>query len=82
MRQVALIPNPHVRISILAWNGKFLLKFERPDTEQVFKLPESVVTEEEVKAFVNDAFVSEVLQRFSDMEQGILTRLHEIKGGK
>jgi hypothetical protein len=82
MRLIASIPNPNVRITIMAWNGKFLLKFERPDSEQVFKLPEAYATEDDVRRFVDEKFINSVLNRFSEMESSLLARLSEIQDVK
>jgi hypothetical protein len=57
-----------MRITIMAWNGKFLLKCERPYSEQVYKLPETFISEADVVKLLDDAFVSKVLARFEQME--------------
>ncbi len=78
MRQIALIPHPEVRISILHWNGRYLLKFERPYTEQIFKLPEHVADETAIKQFASEVFVADVLKRFEEMEKALSGRVAEL----
>ena len=68
MRTIATIPHPEMRITIMAWNGKFLLKCERPYTEQVYKLPETFISEEDVVKLLDESFISSVLTRFEQME--------------
>lgn len=82
MRVVSTVFHPEIRISILHWNGKFLLKFERPFSEQVFKLPEQVASESEVKALINSAWVEKIVTRFVEMETEISSRLEEIQKGE
>jgi hypothetical protein len=78
MRQIALVPHPEVRISILQWNGRYMLKFERPYSEQIFKLPEHLATESAIKQFANEAFISGVLSRFEEMETALSKRVTEL----
>ncbi|WP_317172155.1 hypothetical protein [Hymenobacter sp. BRD67] len=44
MRHVADIPFPQVKITLLAWNGKYLLKLEQGPLEQTYKVSELDLT--------------------------------------
>ena len=71
MRVVGEIPSPSYpscKISIFSWNGKFLLKFELNGCEQIFKVAEiDIGSLENLKARVDDSFLSRVMARFEDM---------------
>ncbi|MGB3617909.1 MAG: hypothetical protein WBA12_07300 [Catalinimonas sp.] len=69
MRVVDQIAHPRCQITLFAWNGKYLLKFEQPMLEQTYKVSEMDVTgPDEVRALARDeAFVAAVLRRFDEM---------------
>ena len=59
MRHVADIPHPAVKITLLAWNGKFLLKLEQGNLEQTYKVAELDLltgTDAEVRELLDDDF--------------------------
>jgi hypothetical protein len=69
MRVIADIPHPACKITLFYWNSKYLLKLERGMVEQTFKVSEfDVAGEEEVKKMLDEAFISETMARFDDME--------------
>ena len=75
MRLVAQIPHPACRISILSWNGKFILKFEAGLLEQTFKVSESEAGEPaQFIASISPEFIKLVLENFNKMENAF----HEI----
>jgi hypothetical protein len=45
MRELAHFPHPIMRITVTSWNGKYALRFEADQYEQVFKIPEEQVAE-------------------------------------
>lgn len=70
MRHVADIPHPAVKITLLAWNGKFLLKLEQGNLEQTYKVAELDLlsgTDAEVRELLDDEFMAAAVARFADM---------------
>ena len=68
MRVVEDIAHPDMKITLLSWNGKYLLKFERGDFEQTYKISEMEVGDDKsAKALIDDEFLEAVMNRFQDM---------------
>jgi hypothetical protein len=76
MRVVADIPNQDMKITLLSWNGKYLIKLEKGDFEQTYKVSEmSVSGDEGVKSLIDDDFIEAALNRFSDMRDAFVSTL-------
>lgn len=73
MRIIADIPNPHCKISVFYMNGKYIVKAERPNVEQTFKIPESELTEgpEALPSLFDEAMMARILERFREMEKDL-----------
>lgn len=71
MRVVAEIPSEHYKITVYAWNGKYLVKFERGNYEQTYKVSEMDLTgDEDIKKIIADEeFLKTVAQKFMDMSK-------------
>jgi hypothetical protein len=74
MRHVANIPYPQVKITLLAWNGKYLLKLEQGPIEQTYKVAELDLTgaeppDVEVLQILDAEFLTAAVARFQDMQQ-------------
>ena len=70
MRVVAQIPHPSCRISILSWNGKFILKFESGLLEQIFKVSEADAGAlEHFVSCISPDFIKQVTDNFRKMEE-------------
>ncbi len=69
MRVVTEIPHPEYKLTVFAWNNKYLLKVETPFYEQTYKVGETDLTgDDDIKAIVADEeFMQSVMQRFRDM---------------
>jgi hypothetical protein len=68
MRVIAEIPHPAVKITLFHWNGKYLIKLERGNLEQTYKVSELDVTgEQEVRAMLDESFISAVVELFDQM---------------
>ena len=79
MRIVDEIVHPACKITILSWNQKYLVKLERGPIEQTFKVPEFEVTgDEDIKALIDEEFMTEAIQRFYDMEASLMRALGEL----
>ncbi len=68
MRVIKEISHPQCKITIFAWNQKFLLKFELGLCEQTFKVSQlDVPAVEEIEAKLTKPFIDGVLKRFAEM---------------
>ncbi len=69
MRVVAQIPYPDFHVTLLMWNGKYIIKIEQGMLEQTYKISEMDVSgEEEIrKLLADEVFMDSVRQRFEDM---------------
>jgi hypothetical protein len=72
MRHVADIPYPQVKITLLAWNGKYLLKLEQGALEQTYKVAELdlsgiVAPDVEIRQLLDDEFLAAAVARFQLM---------------
>ena len=59
--------SPDLKISLYKWNAKFFVKFETPDLEQVYKIPEMDASEAEIRGMINEVFIKKVILRFREM---------------
>ncbi|SHI67919.1 hypothetical protein SAMN02745146_1367 [Hymenobacter daecheongensis DSM 21074] len=72
MRQLADIPHPDVKITLFSWNGKYLIKLEKGQLEQTYKVSEMDVTSEaDVRQLLDAEFVAAAVQRFAQMRQDL-----------
>ena len=79
MRVVGEIPHPDCKITLFAWNNRYLIKFEQGFLEQTFKIHEYDVTSEaELKELVDESFIRETLNRFEAMGASLCNRLNAI----
>ena len=68
MRIVGEIPHPSCKITIFAWNNRYLIKLENGMFEQTFKINQFDVSgDSEVFQMVDETFVREALIRFEEM---------------
>lgn len=72
MRVVGEIPHPECKITIFAWNNRYLIKLEQGLLEQTFKVNEYDVTSEaELYRIVDETFLGEAMQRFASMGESL-----------
>ena len=71
MRNLGEIAHPEMKISLFAWNGKFLVKFEQGLCEQTYKFEQLEVDggESEVRSRLNEVFCKKVLTVFRTMHE-------------
>ena len=71
MRVLAEIPHAEFKITVFSWNGKYLVKFERGNYEQTYKIPEMDLTGDgDMKKLIEDeTFLKEVTERFREMSR-------------
>ncbi|PRY16252.1 hypothetical protein CLV24_10196 [Pontibacter ummariensis] len=76
MRVVADIPNPNMKVTLLAWNGKYLIKLEKGSFEQTYKIGEmDVMGDEGAKALLDEEFMEATLNRFNDMRDAFVSTI-------
>lgn len=81
MRTIETIPHSDFLISIMHFNGKYLLRVEAGPYEQIYKLtPEMASSPEAVKAYVDEAFLAGVKNAFDQMHQNLLSSFNKVKG--
>lgn len=68
MRVVGEIPNEDCKITIFAWNNRYIIKLEQGFLEQTFKLNEyDILSEAELYNIIDSKFIQAAVQRFKDM---------------
>lgn len=73
MRVVADIPNPDMKVTLMSWNGKYIIKLEKGDFEQTYKISEmDVMNDEGAKELLDEKFLEAALNRFSDMRDAFV----------
>jgi hypothetical protein len=72
MRVLREIPNPHCKITLFAWNNRYLIKLEQGLLEQTFKVNEFDVSgDDEIVRLVDEEFVQQALTRFLEMGRSL-----------
>jgi hypothetical protein len=70
MRVIGEVPHPSCKITLFAWNNKYLVKIEQGMLEQTYKISDYDVTgEADLREMLSDAFLEKVLKRFTDMQR-------------
>lgn len=71
MKIIGEIPHPSCKITLFSWNNKFIVKFERDNLEQTYKVSEYDLSgEENLKELIaSEMFMEKVLRRFDQMDQ-------------
>lgn len=69
MRTVAEIPHPDCKITIFSMNQKFIIKFEKGNLEQTYKIAEMSVTDgvNGIFQIVDDEFIQKITAQFEEM---------------
>jgi hypothetical protein len=79
MRVVKELVREEVRISIFAWNNKYIIKFELGPMEQTFKLGETdVLDESDLEIFLTGEFFGKVKNRFDEMGKSFHSQLKNL----
>lgn len=71
MRVIAEIPHADFKVTILAMNQKFIIKIEKGNLEQTYKIPDMDLTDgvNSVFELLDDAFYQTVNTRFAEMRK-------------
>ena len=80
MRILAEIPHPDCKISVFYMNQKYIVKFEKGNFEQSYKISELdyvISGIEDIKKVINDSLIISVLQRFQQMQVDMQSALKD-----
>jgi hypothetical protein len=81
MRVVKEIGHPHCKITIYAWNNRYLLKLEQGLLEQTFKIDQfDIANEEALTALLDETFIREALDRFQEMHASLSAARERMDG--
>lgn len=77
MRVVGEIAHPVFKITVYAWNGKYVVKFETGNLEQIYKIPDYEVVggDHSLKDLLTSDFYQRVDDRFKQMLEDLNTLL-------
>lgn len=79
MRVIGEIPHQDCKITVFAWNEKYLIKFESPFAEQTFKIKElDLISEADIYEIVDEAFIRKVIERFENMHRDLAEAMQKI----
>lgn len=79
MRVMGEIAHPDCKITLYAWNNRYIVKFEQGLLEQTFKINEYDVTSEaDLRGLIDENFIQETLSRFESMSKSLDDRFNAI----
>ncbi|HEY0654099.1 MAG TPA: hypothetical protein VGD65_13265 [Chryseosolibacter sp.] len=72
MRVIKEIPHPSCKITLFAWNNRYIIKVEQGLFEQTFKVNQFDVTDEnDIVQMVDEEFLTECTKRFEKMAESL-----------
>lgn len=72
MRVIREINHPACKITVYAWNNRYIIKLENGLLEQTFKVNEfDVTSESEIENLVDNTFLQQAMERFGQMERSL-----------
>lgn len=80
MRIIAEIPHPSCKISVFYMNQKYIIKFEKGNFEQSYKISELdyvISGLEDIKKVINQSLITSVLLRFEQMNKDLTGALSD-----
>jgi hypothetical protein len=79
MRVLKEIPTPHYKITLYAWNNRYIIKLEQGLLEQTFKVNEFDVTSEaDIEKLLDETFIKAAIERFDDMARSLGEALNRV----
>ncbi|MFT4033110.1 MAG: hypothetical protein QM669_11875 [Siphonobacter sp.] len=80
MRVIGEVPHPSCKITLFAWNGKYIIKIEAGAYEQTYKISEyDISSEEDLKEMLTGTFIDKAIKRFEAMAKDWEEALEEIE---
>jgi len=72
MRIIKEIPHPDYKVTLYAWNNRYIIKIEQGLLEQTFKVNEFDITgDEDIENLLDETFISQTIERFHSMSQSL-----------
>ncbi|HMV08631.1 MAG TPA: hypothetical protein PK325_05290 [Cyclobacteriaceae bacterium] len=79
MRIIGEIPHPDCRITLFAWNNRYIIKLEKGYLEQTFKIDQfDLSSEKDLNVIVNEGFMREAMIRFEAMQESLRNTLENL----
>ncbi len=79
MRIVKEIPHQDYKITLYAWNNRYIVKIEQDFLEQTFKMNQfDVAGDEEIEKLLDNTFIAEAVGRFRSMSQSLHEALQRL----
>jgi hypothetical protein len=79
MRIVGEIPHDVFKITLFSWNNRYLIKLESGLLEQTYKINQyDLTSEDDLYKIVDQAFLDDALNRFSEMEKSLRLALERV----
>jgi hypothetical protein len=79
MRVIADIPHEACKITVYAWNSRYIIKLEKGLLEQTYKIDEFELSGiEDIKKLLDETFMQQVLARFVAMRTDFQAALDRI----
>ncbi len=78
MRIIADIPHEACKITVFAWNEKYLIKLEKGMIEQTYKIDAFEIQEKQIPKLLDEQFMKQVLLRFKHMQTDLQEALDRI----
>lgn len=79
MRIIADIPHEACKITVFAWNSKYLIKLEQGMLEQTYKVNEfDVFSEDDIRKLLDEAFMKQIIESFKQMRTNLNNALERI----
>ncbi len=78
MRIIADIPHEACKITVFAWNEKYLIKLEKGMIEQTYKIDAFEIQEKQISKLLDEQFMKQVLLRFKHMQTDLQEALDRI----
>ena len=79
MRIIGEIPHAQCKITLYHWNNRYLIKFEKNQLEQTFKVNQfDLTSEKELMRLVDEKFIQQALLQFDSMEQTLANALQSL----
>jgi hypothetical protein len=80
MRVIKEIPHRTCKITLFAWNNRYIIKIEQGYFEQTFKIDQfDVVDDQEVVKMVDEDFLQQAIERFEKMAMSLAEARHRIE---
>jgi len=79
MRIIAELPHPDFKITMFHWNNRYLIKIEQGYLEQTYKIDQFEVAEDDLKKVLDEPFLKQVTERFSEMYRSFHEALQRVE---